>query len=416
MDLSQIPGAEPPPGVTPNFDNPYSLAPLCLIVISITLPLVVLFLGLRLYVRLWVKRSTGADDVLCAISVPFVIAFCGITLSFLNNPAGPHQWNVPLSRITLLFQKLTVVSIVIYAVGCLTVKSTLLLLYLRVFAPNPRARIMIWFGLIFIVTFYTISVIIDLVTCLPHPGDGGWESGPRGTRCEKEDELFAEVQGVVGAITDIYIFIIPMTMIAKLRLPRKRKIGVYGIFFTGFLACVVSIINAVFRFIVFGTGDTLWNEIPIYTLGAAELNFGILCACMPVVFVVFKGIGSKTASLAAKLRSWTTRNKSDTDMKPYSTVEEASLPSIPGGTLHGLQSFMRRALRSRQTDTRLTLTPSTHGEVLTYVSADDDYHAHLQRPGTHMPIRDGQGSKTWELHRAYGPTTPTKSGMMVPHE
>ncbi|GAP82405.1 putative integral membrane protein [Rosellinia necatrix] len=417
LDLSQIPGAKPPPGVIPNFDNPYSLAPVCLIVISITLPLTVVFLGLRLYVRLRVKRTTGADDVLCAISVPLVISFCGITLSFLNNPVGPHQWNVPLSKITLLFQQLTVVSLVIYALGCLTVKCTLLLLYMRIFSPNPRARVMIWAGLIFIVTFYTISVIVSLATCLPRASDGGWLSQSRGSRCEKEDELFAEVQGIVGAITDIYVFIIPMTLLAKLRLSRKRKIGVYGIFFTGFLACVVSIINAVFRFIVFGSGDALWNEVPIYALCAAELNFGLLCACMPVVFVVFKGFGSKTVSWAAKIRSWTTRSKFDTDMDLYSAVEEGSLPSIPRGTLHGLRSFVRRAYRTGHTDTELTLTPSTQGEVHTHVSVDDEYHAHLQRPHAPAASRDGQGLKTWRLHRVYGPATATtKSGIAAPHK
>ncbi len=31
-------------------------------------------------------------------------------------------------------------------------------------------------------------------------------------------------------------------------------------------ACVVSIINAVFRFKMFQTGDALWNEVPIYAL------------------------------------------------------------------------------------------------------------------------------------------------------
>ncbi|KAI1373948.1 hypothetical protein F4677DRAFT_427722 [Hypoxylon crocopeplum] len=149
MDPSQLPGGTPPPGVIPNFDNPVSLTPVCLIVIAITLPLMIIFLALRLYVRFWVSRTGGADDVLCFTSAAIVIAFYGITLSFLDNPVGPHQWNVPVSRITLLFQKLTVISLVLYAVGCMTVKSTLLVLYLRAFSLNPRARVMIWSGLIY---------------------------------------------------------------------------------------------------------------------------------------------------------------------------------------------------------------------------------------------------------------------------
>lgn len=164
----------------------------------------------------------------------------------------------------------------------MTVKSTLLFLYLRIFAPHPRAKLLIYSGLSFIIVFYTISVIVSLASCLPRAGEGGWSSTVRGERCQSEDERFAEVQGVIGALTDLYVLLVPMTMIAGLHLSRKRKIGVYGVFFTGFMhvlmrpgglqlltfsrAFVVSIINAAFRFQMFKTGDALWNEVPIYAL------------------------------------------------------------------------------------------------------------------------------------------------------
>lgn len=62
MDLSNVPALAPPPGVVPNFVNPESLAPLCRIVIALTLPLMVVFLALRMYVRLRISRAMGADD------------------------------------------------------------------------------------------------------------------------------------------------------------------------------------------------------------------------------------------------------------------------------------------------------------------------------------------------------------------
>ncbi|KAI1760117.1 hypothetical protein GGR53DRAFT_102855 [Hypoxylon sp. FL1150] len=257
---------------------------------------------------------------------------------------------------------------------------------------------MIWSGLVFIIIFYTISVIVSLATCLPHPGDGGWPSLARGARCETENELFAEAQGIIGAITDLYVFFIPMTMFAKLRLSRKRRIGIYVP-----RACVVSIINAVFRFIVFASGDALWNEISIYALCAAELNFGIMCTCRPVVFILFEGLALETASWAAKLRSWTNRNEGDIEMQSYMAIDYRLLPQVPKGTLSGLKSFMRKAYHSSPGDIQLTLSPSTAGEVITYVSADDDYHSHLQRPGAGNSSRNSQASKRWELHRTYGP-------------
>ncbi|ROW14974.1 hypothetical protein VPNG_03462 [Cytospora leucostoma] len=296
---------------------------------------------------------------------------------------------------------LTVASVTLYAVGCMSVKSTLLVLYLRIFAPNPRAKIMVWAGLSFNIVFYTISVIVTLATCLPHGGDGGWLSVARNERCRVEDEKFADVQGIIGALTDLYVLLVPMMMIAELRLPRKRKLGVYGVFFTGFLACVVSIINAVFRFKMFQTDDSTWDEVPILALGAAELNFGIICACMPVVFVLFKSFAAETRSWAARLRSWTTRGKTDLEMLSHSGIADADLPRIPKGTVTGLRNFMRGAHSSSLLDTHMTLMQAAPGEVLTYVSVDYDYHTQLRQPDTNTT---GSPSKSWTLHRTYEPS------------
>ncbi|KAK7992450.1 hypothetical protein PG988_001244 [Apiospora saccharicola] len=334
IDLSQIPALEPPPGsgIVPNFVDPVSIAPICLVVIAVTLPLMVIFIALRVYVRQFMAHAVGADDILCLISA------------------------------------LTVVSVVIYALGCMAVKSTLLVLYLRIFSLQPNAKRLIWSGLIFIVVFYLISFIVTLASCLPRPGEDGWSSinPARGNRCWEEDSRFAEVQGIFGALTDLYVWIVPMTMVAKVRLSRKRKLGVYGVFLTGFLACVVSIINAAFRFEMFQSSDALWNEVPIYALCAVELNIGIICACMPVVFTLFRGLARRLLDWITKLRaSGKPQHKEGSEMPPFAEVEAGNgrLPPIPQGTLSGLKRFVRRTHRSRATDTSNTaLTTTAQGD------------------------------------------------------
>ncbi|KUI66481.1 hypothetical protein VM1G_02343 [Cytospora mali] len=401
MDLSQIPVMAPPPGVVSNFVNPVSLAPMCLAVITVTLSLMILFVALRFYARLRMSHAMGADDILCLISAALVITFCAITLSTLNNPLGPHEWDIPVSKITPLFSELSIVSLMIYAVSCMAVKSTLLVFYLRVFAPDPRAKAMVWLGLSFNIVFYTISIIVALVACVPHNDDGGWMSSASSRRCTTENQKFTEVQGVFGALTDLYVLLVPMALLARLHLSRKRKIGVYGVFLTGFVACAVSIINAVFRFTMAKETDTLWNTVPIYALSVSELNFGIICACMPVVFVLFKGAAVETASWVAKLRSWSSRsrNKTDIEMQPCTEEGKVLLPSVPRGTLTGLRSFMRGAGRSRPADTQVSSKEVSHEEVLTYVSADYDYHTQLRQPN---PPSTDSSSRKQQLLRTYG--------------
>lgn len=61
-DLSQIPSAAPPPGVVPNFIDPPSQANVPRIFTYVTLPPMILFLAMRMYVRIFVTHTIGLDD------------------------------------------------------------------------------------------------------------------------------------------------------------------------------------------------------------------------------------------------------------------------------------------------------------------------------------------------------------------
>lgn len=52
----------PPPGVTSNFEDPVTLGPIWRATICVSVALAVVSLALRLYTRLYVTRSIGADD------------------------------------------------------------------------------------------------------------------------------------------------------------------------------------------------------------------------------------------------------------------------------------------------------------------------------------------------------------------
>ena len=60
--LAQLPALQPPPGVQPDFIDPQSIADQTRHAIYACLPLMLLFLFLRLYTRLRILRAVGADD------------------------------------------------------------------------------------------------------------------------------------------------------------------------------------------------------------------------------------------------------------------------------------------------------------------------------------------------------------------
>lgn len=60
--LELIPAHLPPEGVTPNFVDPESRAHIVSIVTYLTLPLMLVFVALRIFTRIYISRTLGADD------------------------------------------------------------------------------------------------------------------------------------------------------------------------------------------------------------------------------------------------------------------------------------------------------------------------------------------------------------------
>ena len=62
MDFAHTPAQAPPPGVTPNFVSPANHAHILIIVSATCLTLLIPFVALRLYARVFITRSFGLDD------------------------------------------------------------------------------------------------------------------------------------------------------------------------------------------------------------------------------------------------------------------------------------------------------------------------------------------------------------------
>lgn len=60
--LAQTPAATPPSGVTPNFVNPPSTAPVIIAISSVLMAVMFLFAGGRFYVKIALRRKITPDD------------------------------------------------------------------------------------------------------------------------------------------------------------------------------------------------------------------------------------------------------------------------------------------------------------------------------------------------------------------
>jgi hypothetical protein len=96
-------------------------------------------------------------------------------------------------------------------------KLALLLLYYRLFSPDPIVKMAIIAGIVFIVTVYTslLFLFIFLSTAKTVP--------------------LNKTMAVLNVLTDAYIFVLPMYSVLKLYLPKRKKIGLAVVFASGAL-------------------------------------------------------------------------------------------------------------------------------------------------------------------------------------
>ncbi|XXH03911.1 hypothetical protein Hte_010319 [Hypoxylon texense] len=266
--------------------------------------------------------------------------------------------------------RLTLVNNCLYALASIFLKSALQALYLRIFRPARSAKILIWVSLIVILLFYLIIMLANIGICAPPIAGGNMPEMPLDTfdpdyGCTAPQKPLWVTMGVFSVVTDFYLLAIPVGLTLNVRLALGRKIGVCCIFLTGLLACAFSILSTVYRFLMLASGDTTWLAALNYAFTAAELNVGIICSCMPIVCVIFRG--PITSALWAWIVKTVTFGRNHGPDGHYSNRNE----------LHVVPE--ERTSQNPKVDDRW----AAYDEL---ESVDEDYHAQLKKESSAVRI------------------------------
>ncbi|RAK79669.1 uncharacterized protein BO72DRAFT_424468 [Aspergillus fijiensis CBS 313.89] len=379
MDLSKIPMSQPPPGQVTNFVDPVSISWAGRLSIWLTLPIMVIAFVLRAYVRLKTKQL-GTDDYLLVLGAVGAASFCGTLIPvFLKDVWGRHAWDIPVSSIVPWFFKYSVTAGCLYNISAMFTKVSILTFYLRIFSPSRRARALIWSGIAFVVVGYITLTICMLAWMVPHRGDGGWGSTANTSRMNVASRQLDFTQGIFSVVSDFYVMTIPTGIIFRLNMKNKKKLGVACIFLIGFISLGCSIAGTVLRYhaMVFTVEDNRWLSVKFEALCVVELNIGILCACVPVFFVVLRTWLQRTESGFVYLKQRLTLSRASKSTVALS--DQAHKPGvsldIPTGTLSGLRSMFRRPKSIDPEEGKMGIQVSHYYELQ---SVDVDYHAHLR--------------------------------------
>ncbi|KAF4836787.1 hypothetical protein CGCSCA4_v012310 [Colletotrichum siamense] len=199
--------------------------------IGCLLILPVIFMAIRLASWAFRLMPWGAEDT-TFISGQSSLKLRLTFASVVSYGLGRDIWVLQPEEVTM-FLKLVFIIQFFYIVDLALIKALILYLYLRVFHMSS-IRTVLWGTQVFNLILCTLFVLLSIFQCQPiqHYWNG-WDGEHAGKCLSLQDIVLTHVAINVGL--DVWMLILPLTQIYKLKMPLRRKISVMAMFSVGIL-------------------------------------------------------------------------------------------------------------------------------------------------------------------------------------
>ncbi|KAF7631423.1 hypothetical protein F9C07_2276778 [Aspergillus flavus] len=296
--LLAAPALAPPPGVTPNFDNPsrhndyaWGITTVCMVVAT-------LCLFLRWYVRIWLDRRVRMEDVL---TIGAYGAYWGTAYAAYGMIYTPgyyvHTWDLR-NRDLIRPLYLILVYGCCYSATLPLIKTAILLDWCRVFVSVNRSRSFFWWGCMavsFVQCLWGILCILLLnLQCRPHRAI--WEFYVPSKCYSLPDVMLCSAS--VQVISDVCMFLLPQKMIWSLHMNWQKKMGISIIFGVGILASIAACFRLAHTVTFAKSTDSMYFIGPLLFWACAEMTCGFFIFSVPCLskLAMESGLRSRLSS------------------------------------------------------------------------------------------------------------------------
>ncbi|KAL2854877.1 hypothetical protein BJY01DRAFT_243527 [Aspergillus pseudoustus] len=237
---------------------------------------------LRFVSRHFARAGFWWDDWTIAASL-VVNWGMGITrwIQVLEYHFGRHRQDVSVNDI-VGYQKSFVAIQLIYFTNAVLTKSSLLLLYQRIFGIVRPFRIALGISWFLIIGYFIACVIASIAGCLPVSYIWTRFEDPPGTGSCFDEVAFFRWNGIANMLLDILMLILPLPMVWRMKMSKRRRFLLTGIFGMGGFVCIVSLLRIV-SFSRSNRSDPTFTQIDSSTWSSVEQGVGIVCACLPTL-------------------------------------------------------------------------------------------------------------------------------------
>ena len=234
---------------------------------------------LRLISRRIIHAPLQADDytiiaALLITMIEYAISMYGLTIG-----AGRHSI---LVEDPIVYAKVVLSLQCLYIAGTWLVKTSILLLYRRLFGCNKRLNRWIWGILIFVFAHQLTMILLSIFSC--RPVEAVWDPHVKGWCINVT--VAAIIFGSINVCIDIVLLVLPIPLVWRLKIQRKWRIQLIGVFLLGGFVCLGSIYRTT-TLRRFATHDPTWNDVDPAIWAIVENSMGIVSACLPTLRPLF---------------------------------------------------------------------------------------------------------------------------------
>ncbi|KAH7185152.1 uncharacterized protein B0J16DRAFT_414536 [Fusarium flagelliforme] len=245
---------------------------------------------LRLWARISIVRSVGADDYLICVGALLSWSFIGCTIASVNHGLGSHYEDV-IKRGTdnfIAYLQIVWLSSIFYNACLGFIKISVLALYTRLGDKVLRKTAFFMMGVVGCQA--GANVLACIFQCSPIPAAYDITIPVEAKKCV-DINAFYLANAAVNIFTDILTYTLPIPLVARLRVPRRQKISLAIILGLGLFACISSIIRITYIPPMLRSTDQTWVISNAMYWSVIETNIGILAASIPS----YKAIAKKYA-------------------------------------------------------------------------------------------------------------------------
>ncbi|KAB8209617.1 hypothetical protein BDV34DRAFT_210171 [Aspergillus parasiticus] len=193
------------------------------------------------------KYSSDGDENLYKVLLKAIcklgrlyVGFIGYTtISFEADKVGSGIHEAEVAKEDLVkYAKIANASQIMYGPLIFITKLSILLLYLRVFAPAKRSWMYIFIhGLLwFNAAFYLADTLLEIFACVPR--EKIWHPDIRG-HCVNVNVMILAT-AILNTISDFSLLILPIFSVWRLHMRNTQKLGISAIFAAGLLSAEIS--------------------------------------------------------------------------------------------------------------------------------------------------------------------------------